>query len=841
MTRFVLLIVATVSASLTVLSILAGIIGRTDVPGLPGVHACAADARADAGRVPALTLLTEYGDCVAHGLRASGLTIVATALAPLGIALAVYTLYPWLLRRRMRLLSEQEEPGLHTRADEVLRSALGPYRDRVTLLITRGSAGGARAFGAWGRYWIAIDRGLLPAEAEGAGTGSAVAVIHHEAAHVRNRDIDITYLTIAIWWGFLAISLLLLPLAFLNRQVVVDFGLPLAVALAVLVHARARVLRVRELYADARSALDPQARPWLLHLLGRPARTVSGPKRVLRALTSAHPPPDVRRATIQDPRRLLRGGDADVAFTGFAIGLSYSVLQLFLPTPDDAGGRFSLPTALIFATFLTTVLTAIIWRSVLGESARGRRSPSTARTALALTCGVLVGQVLTPGPHVVTWDAMLVASPPGALLLAVLLWGWCWILVGSLSFAATCWTSGSRRSWPLWACAAVNVPLAVVALDTWFATLAFATMSPGLWSVVYWTTALLTTSPYLLSVGLLAGLSFPLLAWIAWDPGQPGADGASGPDPARRLCPPRVPVTTAMATFLCLVAVTPLIVFLGPTEETVLLGLVVVVGPVLTVLATGVMAWRLGGRGAIARVLCTTVVTVALLAPLYLPAAYLGTQLIPCLGVPVGEGGCWSAPELRGRVWLLNVFLLVPTLLVACPTAVVICAVRAQRGREARRVPPAAGYWPKARASGLVLVLAAGISAIIVGELSNAARTSEPHYLGDAARAEILAPASAKQQDGATTCAANDRFHAESLGIALSAESDLSRARAVRVMAASTDPVLREFAQASVEAVGEDAADGGADPGRVAFQTSAAALNYCGSTYPGTGSTGLGW
>ncbi|MGW5877735.1 M48 family metalloprotease [Nocardiopsis terrae] len=835
MTRFLLLIVATVSASLAVLSILAATIGHTDVPGLPGVHTCADAARADAGLVPPATLLTEYGDCVSDGLRTSSLTIVMTALVPLGIGLVLYTLYPWVLRRRMRPRSEQEEPELHARAGEVLRSALGPYRDKVTLLITPGSAGGARAFGAWGRYWIAIDRGLLPAASEGAGAGSAAAVIHHEAAHIRNRDTDITYLTIAIWWGFLAISFLLLPLAFLDWHVVVDFGLPLAVALAVLVHARARVLRIRELYADARSAHDLQVRPWLLHLVGRPMRTVSRPKRVLRALTDPHPPPAVRRATIEDPRRLLHGGYADVAFTGFAIGLSYNVLQLFLPTEEAPGAWLSLPTALIFAIFLTTVLTAIIWRSVLGDSARGRRSLPTARTALALTCGILLGQVLTPGTHVVTWDAMLVPSPGGAVLMAVLLWGGCWLLVGSMSFAAVCWTSASRRVWPLWACAAANVPIAVFVLDTWFALLTFAAMSPGWWSVVYWTSVLLQTSPYLLSAGLLSGLSFPLLAWIAWDPNRTAEDGVSGRDPAQRLCPPWVPVTTAMTILLCFLAAALLIVRFGATVDAAVAGLVVA-GPVMTVLATGAMAWRLGGRGANARILCTTVVAVSLLAPLYLPVANLATSLFVCLGAPASGRGCLAIPEPGDRFWEVSVIFLVPTLLTSCSTAALTCSMRARLRREVRRVSPAAGSWQKVCAGGLVLMVGAGISAVIALELLSNAPAPEPSPLEPSARAEILRPTAGQQIDGAAACEANDHFYAESLDMGSSHGTGISPARAIRAMAESTDPVLRTFAEVAVEAVYEET-----DPGRVIAQVVTEASKYCGSTHPGTGNTVLGW
>ena len=69
----------------------------------------------------------------------------------------------------------------------------------------------AFAFGRPGRRFVAISGGAAVAAAR--KPAAFDAVILHELAHVKNRDIDQTYLALAIWRAFVVAALL--PLAVL--------------------------------------------------------------------------------------------------------------------------------------------------------------------------------------------------------------------------------------------------------------------------------------------------------------------------------------------------------------------------------------------------------------------------------------------------------------------------------------------------------------------------------------------------------------------------------------------------------------------------------------------------
>lgn len=97
------------------------------------------------------------------------------------------------------------------------------------------------------------------------------AVLLHELAHIANRDITLTYLTVALWRVFLVLVLLpyVLCLGYVMYGVAANGGVPrlsrsavLAVVMIVLLYlARSDALRSREIYADlaaVRWGADPQ-------------------------------------------------------------------------------------------------------------------------------------------------------------------------------------------------------------------------------------------------------------------------------------------------------------------------------------------------------------------------------------------------------------------------------------------------------------------------------------------------------------------------------------------------------------------------------------------------------
>ncbi|MFC7330164.1 hypothetical protein [Marinactinospora rubrisoli] len=827
-TRFLLLMVATFGASLTVMTVVVAFFGGW---ALPGIQACADAARAGVGETAARTLLYEFRSCGDRALRIANLVTLLACSAPVLIGVAIYTAHPSLLLRRLAPLRDVDGV-LRRRATEQLHAALGASRSRVRLLITAGTAGGARAFGAWGRYWIAIDRSLLAVDARpnGESSGHTAAIIHHEAAHVRNRDIDITYLTIGMWWGFVAVALLLLPLLFLEPAAL-SFGLPLAAALAVLTYARARVLQVREFYADARAARDPRIRHCLLTLFGRPVRRTRPLERAWRSLGSPHPRPANRRAVVEDPSLLLRGGYLDVAYAGCAVGLSYSAFLLMAGSSTGV----QIP-GLVFGALLSVILTTVVWRSTTRTRALGRRPLPVGRMSLALTGGILLGQFMMPQLHVITWGSMLITAPGSALLMAGLLWGSCAMAMGSISFAASCWIGASRRVWPLWACAASNAPVIATVLVVWFFTTAAHAVYPGWWSLISWTFTSLGVNWQLPMAALGLGIAFPLTAWLAWRPKPPVGGGSDAESQGRTLCPPWGPVIAAVATAAGFIVAVDVDARVGGRMDPLVLGMVA------AVVATVALAWLLGGRGASGRVVCATAVTLYLIAPLALPAIHVGTRIGACFDTPVGLVSCWADVIPGAERWVsavnTSVFNLVPLLLVCCPLAVMVSKGRGMLGRPPRPVVPAVRRWPGVSAALLILLFGLGTPLLILHTRSAPGSDAEPYPLDAPARAELLRPLEEQRLQGRGACQAIDEAGQDGLvvgPIQPGGGTDLAFARSVRAMGASTDPVLHAFAEAAI------AEASGPRSYTVTGDAVEAGRQYCATAHPGTGILLLGW
>ncbi|QVQ54879.1 M48 family metalloprotease [Spiractinospora alimapuensis] len=311
--RFLVLITATVGVTVPLVDPLVFAFRSVGVLPEHGREACVTNARAAAPEGTGERLVESYVACVRAAAQAAEALVVVGMLTPLLLGVVIYSVFPFVVRRRLAPLPRESHASLYERADTELRQALGPTRKRIRLLITPGTAGGARAFGAWGRYWVAVDRSALASgDPPGGGAPRGAAVIHHEAAHVRNRDIDITYLTISVWWGFFVVAVAMLPFVAVP-PVLPQVALPLLASLVLLSYARSRVLRVRECYADVRAGQRPEIRAELSRLLSTVDRDPSASAiRWWSALHRRHPPAHERIAVLRDPARLLRGGLLDV-------------------------------------------------------------------------------------------------------------------------------------------------------------------------------------------------------------------------------------------------------------------------------------------------------------------------------------------------------------------------------------------------------------------------------------------------------------------------------------------------------------------------------------------------
>lgn len=271
----------------------------------------------------------------------------------------------------------------------------------------------AVVFGRWRRYTVCLHGGLLvrrPADPAGFR-----GVVLHELAHIRNRDVDITYGTVALWRVFLAVPMpagLLIDIAYLRRDLVRSPGGTFAAStvpstvyelfqaafLTALVYlARADVLRTREFYADADAArwgADPRA--WRHGTAAVPA----GAGRTGRALTSftglwrTHPEWAQRERALADPARLFDVQHMPMFLTGAAAIL----------VSDWAGGAADLgqgdvpdwaqlACALLGAGLAAVIVGTALWRTAVHAVLTGRRGRSGIRAGLWFGSGLMIGGI----------------------------------------------------------------------------------------------------------------------------------------------------------------------------------------------------------------------------------------------------------------------------------------------------------------------------------------------------------------------------------------------------------------------------------------------------------------
>jgi Zn-dependent protease with chaperone function len=446
--------------------------------------------------LPALEAVTAgYRACVARVFRPRAdfmLTgVAALALTAGGFYLGTY----WWRRRAFAPLEPDEVPGLHEDVAILARESGLAFvpRLRWDALDPRPSA---LAFGPPGRRTIAITGGL--AVDFSSNPPRFRAIVAHELAHFRNRDVDLTFATIAAWLAFLVIAVV--PITLTLGSLVAGapdavVGLTWRFALLTLLAylTRNAVLRARELYADVRaSTLEPAIRDVLTAM-----RDAGG---LIARLTRLHPPPSERVKAIEQPGRLLRLGAPDAFATGLvgALALEEVTAFLYLYGWNDVSTVWV--AALVFAPLVAAVIAMGAWRAVFATLTVSTRLAGSAQLGLALGAGLLVGReigiskaLLTSGPESVTPTGIDVVWIAGALVATAAFARW-------VATTASLWIPAATRLRSPW-------PVSVVGFLA-----AGAMLTAGI--AIY--TLITSTLPAIGFSGLAISLQHAEIATIVW-------------------------------------------------------------------------------------------------------------------------------------------------------------------------------------------------------------------------------------------------------------------------------------------------------------------------------------
>jgi Zn-dependent protease with chaperone function len=303
-----------------------------------------------------------------------------------------------------------------------------------------------QAFGAFGRNRIFLPGGVIAKRYTDPDVFHAVVL--HELAHIRNRDVDRYYLTVAIWDAFLvaAVLPLVIALATGDGRTFLDVGWRLLVLAGFVYLSRNAVLRTRELYADVRA--DATGAVGIRQLVGGGSGTH---EHRLRRLLRVHPSGTSRAATIGDTDSLFTVGAGQALGAGIVMTLVFhqlvTLVTFFHPDPD--------PTiwvaALGVAPLVVGIVGMAIWRAAFRAAVRGRPIAGVWSAGLALGAGALLGEVLSfdqlgsvtgsrdPVAHIVRNLNGGLHAQPGIVSSAALGSGVVWVAILVCSMVAFAW------------------------------------------------------------------------------------------------------------------------------------------------------------------------------------------------------------------------------------------------------------------------------------------------------------------------------------------------------------------------------------------------------------------
>ncbi|MGW0843343.1 M48 family metallopeptidase [Streptomyces sp. NPDC002787] len=398
----------------------------------------AAPADADQGAgTDALSHAQAFLTCIAPYERQKAWWVLGGLLLLAVTATAIYLLLPKYLVRRGRLEPvspyDPDQAPLLARLHSLCQEAGLPRAPEFLVSDLDDRKVDAYAFGRSGRHRVALAQGTV--WAFGRAPRQARAVVLHELAHLRNKDVDITYLTVALALAFVPTGLLPLAVALIGTPAsnVLSVGWRALVLVALVWVTCASVLRTREYGADVRAA-GWGAGPGLLDVVG------TGSGRPVpwwrRGPLAPHPSGAARAAEIVRPRELFRLGFTECFAAGLAVSVAagglLTLLWLMVNRLDALDARWTV--VLLCAPAALAVVGLGIWRAVLF----GGDTPAVLLPGLGLGLGLVVGGPLAPQNGIVLTGRPLVPGP------AALLWS---LALCALTVALSAWIARSAAVW----------------------------------------------------------------------------------------------------------------------------------------------------------------------------------------------------------------------------------------------------------------------------------------------------------------------------------------------------------------------------------------------------------
>ncbi|WP_030247481.1 M48 family metallopeptidase [Streptomyces sp. NRRL S-350] len=356
----------------------------------------------DIGNGPEQAVFDSAKNCVEQqAIALPWWVIPAAVLLVLGTTAALFAILPrWKARRgRVLPLAAIDRDGQVAGMIAELVAQTGLRSPPTVLVDVTALSASAVVFGRTGRPRLCLNGGLLARQRT--DPQGVRAVLLHELGHIDNRDVTLTYATVALWRSFVLVVLApavvgLLYTSFRWPHAIAPQRTMLAAALMVLLIylSRSDLLRTREFHADLaalRWGADP--RGWSAESAVRAGR---GRRVLVRfgRLWRNHPDWESRRQVLADPDLLSRIPPLAMFLTGAVLVLVDA--QVWVST------SLAIPVVLV-APLATGVMTSLVWPAVESALRTGSGRPQGLRAGLWLGLGMSVAEFVSNRVALSSW------------------------------------------------------------------------------------------------------------------------------------------------------------------------------------------------------------------------------------------------------------------------------------------------------------------------------------------------------------------------------------------------------------------------------------------------------
>lgn len=359
------------------------------------------------------------------------------------VAAVLYWVAPAYLIRRRRLIpiTADTNPALVACVADLSRQArVRPPR----LLCDRYDyAPDGMAFGHLGQCCLCLPIGTVMRFTS--DRAEFCAIVRHELAHLRNEDVSKTMFAQTLSFAFLFVVVIpffvSLVGAPVNARFLLEVGLRIVLAVALVLLTLRAILRGREICADVRASTwdGPDGA-----LVRRLAALPRGRKRLLSRLLSFHPDPTDRLEAIRRTDRLFQVGFWDAVATGIACSVVFPDISLLLDQFLIDSKHLLLVyvlTAMALGPLSGSVVGLGVWRATFATRFGATAPRRVGYLALGLGAGLTSGLQLSIARY---WQQVqgsdtMALSAQGTLV-------WTAVLVAGL-FLMLVWVAAAASSW----------------------------------------------------------------------------------------------------------------------------------------------------------------------------------------------------------------------------------------------------------------------------------------------------------------------------------------------------------------------------------------------------------